>query len=785
LAINDSASVVGTYEFSSTTTANNEGFLYNGTAAQTLRALGNSGTSTKGVYPNDINDENQVVGTSTLFSTPNSTNTHAFLYQNGNTQDLNNLIPASSGWVLKEAYGINDNGQIVGDGTFNGATTAFLLTPQAATLTWNNSLTTGANVPAVNNNDINPTDGKTWDVNTTQNWNGGSTTVDTIFSNGDNVTFNDNNNGHYAVTLNTTLQPGSVTVSTNNAYTITGTGSIGGAGALSKTGTGSLTLLTVNTYSGGTNVSGGALNLNVNGALPAGGALTIGAGALVDVANHASTARFLLQPSSLSIAGTTNAWTGKLELSNNDMVIQNGSLATVTNQVAQGYAGGAWNGPGGITSSTAAANTSHLTALGVILNTTDGTTPLYGTNTPMGLFDGTSPAATALLVRYTYYGDANLDGTVNGLDYSRIDSAKLNNSNPQNIPLTGWYNGDFNYDGVINGSDYTLIDNTFNTQGSALPSDAVSQQAVTTSEIAGSASVPEPATVGLVGLGALGLLRRRHRTSGTAKSTGFTLIELLVVIGIIAILISLLLPSLSRARSVAQLVVCKSNLRQIYAATVMYANDNHGLLPSDTTYGLLGNNGFAGNGYVRRAPGVLDPANPNFGGETLGLPAVYAAGRYIPANSKVWVCPSAREDWQAWGNTYAYSIPAASSIGARLSYQARLAAVGNGFGASCFMGIILTDNYQVLPAENNQFSAASAYAWPYDGSSGGYLWYTHAYQLSKTNLPPSSSNAKFVQTAPGMSAKLNAYCALYADGAVGIITATMYAQNSAVQRLTN
>ena len=70
----------------------------------------------------------------------------------------------------------------------------------------------------------------------------------------------------------------------------------------------------------------------------------------------------------------------------------------------------------------------------------------------------------------------------------------------------------------------------------------------------------------------------RQRTSIGSRG-GFTLVELLVVIGIIAILISILMPALGKAKEKARQVQCASNSRQIYLLCMMFAQDHKGHLP--------------------------------------------------------------------------------------------------------------------------------------------------------------------------------------------------------------
>jgi chitinase len=116
--INEAGQVVG---FAENSAGVGRAFLYSDGAMQDLGTLPGGTTSSA----SDINDAGQVVGSA---GNPAGV-TRAILYSNGAMQDLNTLLPAGSGWVLHDAYAINNAGEIIGPGKHNGATRTFLLKP--------------------------------------------------------------------------------------------------------------------------------------------------------------------------------------------------------------------------------------------------------------------------------------------------------------------------------------------------------------------------------------------------------------------------------------------------------------------------------------------------------------------------------------------------------------------------------------------------------------------------------------------------------------------------------
>ncbi len=113
--INDKGEIAGW----GTINGQQRGFLYGNGSVTDLDTLP-GGTNS---FALGLNNGGQIVGVSST----HSGTTHAFLWQNGAMTDLNDLLPKDSGWELREARGINDFGQMVGWGIFNGEERAFLL----------------------------------------------------------------------------------------------------------------------------------------------------------------------------------------------------------------------------------------------------------------------------------------------------------------------------------------------------------------------------------------------------------------------------------------------------------------------------------------------------------------------------------------------------------------------------------------------------------------------------------------------------------------------------------
>jgi hypothetical protein len=157
-----------------------------------------------------------------------------------------------------------------------------------------------------------------------------------------------------------------------------------------------------------------------------------------------------------------------LNLADNDLAIDYGGASPagtssggiydgVAGMIQRGQNGGTWDGKGIVTDRSEAQ--AGLTTLGLgeaaeVLGIAPGDTAVWS---------GVTVDGTTVLVKYTYAGDANLDGVINADDYANIDFY----ANSPGAPA-GYLFGDFNYDGFINADDYALIDFNNNNQGAPL-----------------------------------------------------------------------------------------------------------------------------------------------------------------------------------------------------------------------------------------------------------------------------------------------------------------------------
>jgi autotransporter-associated beta strand protein/T5SS/PEP-CTERM-associated repeat protein len=276
-------------------------------------------------------------------------------------------------------------------------------------------------------------------------------------------------------------------------------------GGLTKNGPGTLTLGAAEAYTGNTVINQGLLNIAANNpnlhTLSGAGAMQVQTGittttdavnlnaltvngAEIVRPNGSSTS----QLAALTLAGTTNAWTGRLEINDNALILATTDttskatiLATLQNQIASGTAGNV-----GITSNTTAADPTHKVTV-VVDNAVLGLTQ----------FAGQGVDASDLLVESTYLGDANLDRRVDVTDLGALAS------NYGTMTSSGPLAGDFNGDGIVDVTDLGLLATNYGAGTAGVFS-------------SNAGSVPEPASLAMMGLALPLLMRRRsaRRTVG-------------------------------------------------------------------------------------------------------------------------------------------------------------------------------------------------------------------------------------------------------------------------------
>ena len=269
---------------------------------------------------------------------------------------------------------------------------------------------------------------------------------------------------------------GAVTIASGKTLSTGGAGSVAFVGGISGSG-------------GTLNIRGGTATLAANATLAG---LTMSPLAKLTVDSGGGSNR-VLNASTINSIGTLDLKDNKLITNSPAGTVSGGIYSGLQGQVQNAYDFGAWDKAGLTTSMPDAL--AGLTTIGIA--TGEQVRGLGPSDTDT--FAGQTINGASVIAMYTYAGDANLDGTIDGGDYGIID-------NFVQIPnAAGYANGDFNYDGVIDGGDYGIIDNNIQAQGAPFPTSG-------SAGLAGVTTVPEPAACGFaLFAGAAALLRRGRR----------------------------------------------------------------------------------------------------------------------------------------------------------------------------------------------------------------------------------------------------------------------------------